>query len=757
MKKRNRVQNRKLTKGSHRVLMWLATIAMTIYILWRCFFTIPSIQEYGMLAFVCGICLLVAESISAFEAFLHYSDMQHMVVPEKPEIPVELYPDVDVFIATHNEEVSLLYKTVNGCKHMRYPDPNKVHIYLCDDGNRPVVATLAQRIGVGYLPLAENKHAKAGNLNNALSKTHSPYVVTFDADMIPTSDFLMETVPYMFLPAYIKDEEGYWRPRTEEELDPKFKMGFIQSPQSFYNPDLFQYFLYSEARIPNEQDYFFREINVGRNRSGAPIYAGSNTLISREALDAVGGIAIGSITEDFTTGIKIQAAGFTCYAIDKVLAHGLAPTDLDSLIKQRERWGRGCISAIRQTHLLLNPGLKFRAKLAYLSAFLYWFTFARRFIYILAPILFVVFHIPVLICDLKSLLLIWLPSFLLYNYALKVSSGKIRSYRWSNIIDTILFPYLILPILAEALFIKLKKFHVTSKSHNADNGGDLLLGIPHLILLVFNLFALVISIQDVIIHRNYGGIVVLYWLLVNAFNLIMALLFVTGRRNLRSSDRFRVSLPVEVCSGNTQVKGVTADVSENGLAAILPEPVYLQDNIPVSVTISDRDYLARLQCTVASVSQVKDGWKYGLRIDAMEGVDRENYNQIVFDRHHSMSNIMQPTVSTFSDLSVNIQKRMQPLKNSQRKLPRIPIDRSFPMENGEMVKVADINYEYLRISDGETKALPQQFTLNFDGYLLELRKSEIRPNLYEILNREELLQNPGFTTRLLGTGEKAPV
>ena len=61
MKKSNRVQNRKLTKLSHRVLIWLASIAMTVYILWRSFFTIPGIEEYGMLAFVCGICLLAAE------------------------------------------------------------------------------------------------------------------------------------------------------------------------------------------------------------------------------------------------------------------------------------------------------------------------------------------------------------------------------------------------------------------------------------------------------------------------------------------------------------------------------------------------------------------------------------------------------------------------------------------------------------------------------------------------------------------------
>ena len=757
MKKSNRVQSIKLTKHSHKVLIWFASIAVTIYILWRCFFTIPSIDEYGMLAFVCGICLLAAEIISAFEAFLHYSDMSHMVVPEKPEIPYALYPDVDVLIATHNEEVSLLYKTVNGCKYMKYPDLNKVHIYLCDDGNRPEVAKLAEEMGVGYLGMEDNKDAKAGNLNNALSKTASPYVATFDADMIPTSQFLLETVPYMFLPRYKKDEDGSWRLRTEEELDPDFKMGFIQTPQSFYNPDLFQYFLYSESRIPNEQDYFFREINIGRNRANAPIYAGSNTLISREALDAVGGISTGSITEDFETGIKIQAAGFTCYAIDKVAAHGMAPNDFDSLIKQRERWGRGCISSMRRTHVLFNSGLKFRAKIAYLSAFLYWFTFLRRFIYILAPILFVVFHIPVMICDLKSLLLIWLPSFLLYNSALKASSGKIRSYRWSNIIDTIIFPYLILPILAETLFIKLKKFNVTDKSRSADSGGDLLLGLPHFILLLFNLYALVLCVRDVIIYQNYGGAVVLYWLLVNGFNLFMALLFVMGRRNLRTGDRFRVKLPVELSSGLGNIQGQTADISENGLAVILPEPVSAQENAPVYVAIKDREYFARLLCSVASVTKVRDGWKYGLHIEDADDEDRSNYSQIVYDRHHSMSNIMQPSVSTFSDLSVNIQKRLRPLKKAQRKLPRVEVGREFIMDNGDAVRVEDINFTHIRISDKDLRKLPQQFTLNFDGYVLELSKSDIRYNLYEIVNREELLQAPGFTGKLLGAGESVPV
>ena len=67
---------------------------------------------------------------------------------------------------------------------MDYPDKKKVHIYICDDTNRPEVADLARKFNVGYFGLADNKHAKSGNLNNALEQTNSPLVATFDADSL---------------------------------------------------------------------------------------------------------------------------------------------------------------------------------------------------------------------------------------------------------------------------------------------------------------------------------------------------------------------------------------------------------------------------------------------------------------------------------------------------------------------------------------------------------------------------------------------
>ena len=173
----------------------------------------------------------------------------------------------------------------------------------------------------------------------------------------------MEVVPYFFLPIMEKKADGTWVVKPEEEQKNCGKIGFIQTPQVFYNADLFQYNLYAEKRVPNEQDYFFREVNLGKNRTNAVLYAGSNTMISREALEGVGGIATGTITEDFETGLRIEALNFRCYAVKKPLAQGLAPITIASLIKQRVRWGRGCIYSLRRIHLLTNPALEPEAEL----------------------------------------------------------------------------------------------------------------------------------------------------------------------------------------------------------------------------------------------------------------------------------------------------------------------------------------------------------------------------------------------------------
>lgn len=314
------------------LFFWVTNI---IYLTWRSFYTLP--QDAGVLSLIFSSALLIAEFSGFLENAVFYFTLWNN---DKVQVPVvnedQEWPDVDIFIATYNEPIDLLYKTLNACAHLNYPDKTKVHVYLCDDGHRETAAALAHQFGFEHISRNDNAHAKAGNLNNALKQTRSALIVTLDADMIPRSNFLIRTVPFFM-------------------NDPK--MGFVQTPQSFYNPDTFQYNLFMENEMPNEQDLFFRLVQVGRSKYNATIYAGSNTVLSRVALEEIGGFVTDTITEDFATGMKMQAARYHSVYLNETLANGLTPNSMIDLFNQRIRWGNGVIQTLRKDNPFFKQGL----------------------------------------------------------------------------------------------------------------------------------------------------------------------------------------------------------------------------------------------------------------------------------------------------------------------------------------------------------------------------------------------------------------
>lgn len=718
------------SNSRYRVLYFLAAATSISYILWRIFFTIPF--GYGALSVVFGIALTVAELVGMIEGLEHCIGMTRKGMPKRPQIEPQDYPDVDVFISTYNENQELLYKTVNGCKNMDYPDQKKVHIFLCDDGHREEIRKLAEQMQVGYITRESNEHAKAGNLNHALSLTKSPLVATFDADMIPLHDFLTATVPYFFLPD---------------------KIGFIQTPQSFYNTDLFQYNLYSENKVPNEQDYFFRDVNVGKNSTNSPIYAGSNTVIAREALEAAGGIFTGVITEDFATGIRIQEEGYVCYAVDEVHAIGLAPEDLKSLIKQRERWARGCIQTFRKVRIWTNTKLSFGQKMGYTSCLLYWYTYLRRFIYIFAPILFAVFGIPIVKCSLWELAIFWFPSYFLYNRTLKLLSGNIRTTRWSNIYDTIMMPSLVIPVLLETIGIRQTTFSVTSKKKEQDNKLYRYRKIvPHAILAVLSLIGLYNTISYTLREQSAGYLIIIFWLSVNLYNIVMAIFFLLSRNAYRTSVRFYVQIPIQIETEEKIYEAFTKDISDGGFSFIAEEPLYFQPEKSYGVKLRGHRVTAQADIKIAQVNKRGEAWDYGVKITGMDEENKSRYYQIIYDREPTLPKSISQNLSIFDDLYINIHKRMQEDHPSKRKLARVYLKTNIDTREAGKVWVEDFNFEYIAIKIDEAKKEAGELTLLLQNDItIRCRREKDKGNgigLYRIENINDFVDAPEFKTAI---------
>lgn len=688
-----------LHDSKNKIWFMLTVVFSVIYLLWRVFFTIPI--GYGVVSVIAGVMLFVVEALGLVEALVHYINMYNARDYVKPEVPEELFPHVDVFISTYNEEPELLKKTILACKRMEYPDKNKVHIYLCDDGHREIMKVLATELGVNYLDRDTHEGQKAGNLNNALAHSSSPYVVTFDADMIPQSCFLMETMPY-FVDAELRN-------RGREEKD-KIKLGFLQTPQSFYDVDLFQFNLHSEGKIPNEQDYFYRDIEVARTRSNSCIYGGSNTILSREALEKVGGFYTKAITEDFATGILIQKAGFVSLSISKRLASGISAKNLQDLIQQRVRWARGVISTGRKMHIYTSKDLSFAQKLNYWASIWYWYAPIKRLCYILSPILYATFGFMVFRCDLWQVLVFWLPMYITSNISLKMLSGNIRNTKWTSIYEYALFPYMLIPVILESFGISLKKFKVTTKEiSKKEKDGTLIYMIPILILAVLSVIGIIRCILVMFDSGSFGPIVVLFWLIYNLYSMIMCLFFVDGRDVYRKKERVYAAVDGKLEVDNKIYTCVTKDMSETGVAIYLDNPILLdpENKVKAKLTLDSGKWSSKLWVVVKHTKEIPQDkgnkWLYAMVIESFDSEeDYDEYLAILYDRVPTNPSEIKRTNGIYDDLKTNIEMRVVTASYLKRQLPRILVDCDIPViveGTKKTIHVMDFNYQYFSTSD----------------------------------------------------------
>ncbi|CAI3543737.1 glycosyltransferase [Clostridium neonatale] len=731
----------------NKALITGTVVTSIIYLIWRIFFTIPFGE--GIIALISGMYLLIVEIVGMLEEVVHYNNMTNIEYPMIPKADFSEFPDVDIFIATYNEPVELLYKTINGCINMEYPDENKVHIYICDDSNRIEMKKLAEEMNINYITRTERKDAKAGNFNNALAKTDSPLVVTFDADMIPMHDFLMSTVPY-FVEDLTNAKKIEKKDGKEARKNRKGKIGFIQTPQSFYNPDLFQYNLFSETRIPNEQDYFYRDIQISRNKSNSVIYGGTNTVISREALDEIGGFYTKVITEDFATGILIQSNGYTCYAIDEVHASGLAPEDLKGLVKQRQRWARGCIQTGRKLNILFRKGLNISQKLSYISAITYWYGCLKRLIYIMAPILFSVFGVVVVKCTLLEVLIFWLPMYIFSSKSLKLVSRKIRTVKWTNVYETILFPSLIVSVILESLGISQKKFNVTRKGGAIeDKNYQIKKAIPHIILSILSIIGIINCVKFTFITGTPVYIVLIFWLIINLYNIVMSIFFMLGRQVLRRAERFPINIDCIVSFHEKELKCTTNDISENGLSIVLKKPEFIPYKESIRILLQTDRYKAQFVAKIIHVGQAGEQWKYEMEIQEIDDHNLKQLLRILYDRVPELSKIVEMNNSIFDDIRINVLKRGEQKVKFNRKLPRVNLNKELYSKEHGKVKIINFNYEYAVLKTNkvfDSLILKINDCIDIKFILTDTSSAKIEENtyLYKVDNYEEISANEEF-------------
>ncbi len=534
----------KIKPDFKRVLIIVSIIVCVTYIGFR-FTTIP---DNSILSLILGIILIIAEIIGMIQFFnFQYLFTKKYVVERKTlaDFKDGEVPNVDVLICTYNEPLKLVEKTMIAALNMNYVK-GKLKVYICDDGKRESMKALSKKYGAGYITREGNEGAKAGNINNALKIIKGDLFAVLDADMIPKKNFLERTV-------------GYFS---------KEKLAFVQIPQVYYNQDMYQYNL--DKDIPNEQDFFMRDIQTARASINAVLHIGTNAIFRKKYVDKIGGYPTCSITEDMAVGMMLQEEGYETLFINEELVYGLSATTYADLVKQRDRWCRGNLQVIREFNPIFRKKLTLPQKIAYIDGVIYWFSSIQKMVYMLWPMAYLMFGVLVLRATIVELLTFFIPFYLGEMLVFKVLSPGNRSIKWSHIYEVAMAPHISLSVIRELFGVK-TKFNVTPKDISSDKPYyQLKVAIPHIVLLVLSVLSWCIGTYYLLhgMINLEGYIINIVWGVYNVYGLLVCIRVAYQKPVYRGTERVDLLVPMKSkfkIHGEGYVSCRILDVSDDGI------------------------------------------------------------------------------------------------------------------------------------------------------------------------------------------------
>jgi cellulose synthase (UDP-forming) len=547
----------------HLLFLAIGAFIVLRYLFWRVLYTI---ELSDWLSFSCALILFAAELYGIVVFFIGCFINASPVTREPPPLPpLNELPTVDVLIPSYNESRAILEATLLAALQMRYPK-EKRKVYLCDDGGtdqkcnsgteeaqlaarerRQELTALCQTLGAHYLTRPQNRAAKAGNLNEAFKHTVGELVVIFDADHMPTEDFLEKTVGFF-------------------ALDPKLFL--VQTPHFFVNPDPIEKNLDTFYQMPSENEMFYQVIQKGLDFWNASFFCGSGAVMRRRHLEITGGLSGETITEDAETAITLHSKGLNSAYISTPLLCGFAPETMGAFIQQRVRWAQGMVQILLFKCPLFIRGLSLAQRLCYFNSCFFWFFPFSRIIYLLAPIAFLIFGMKIFATDWQTFAAYVIPYLVTVFAVSNYLYGKVRWAFFSELYELLQSIYTIPAIFSTILHPRSPTFKVTPKGETLNRDFISPLARPFYILALINFGTLIVGFWRLFQVRTavdaYPIAIALFWALVNCALLLAALGALLERRQRRATPRMPASVAANLLVDQNEFPCQILDLSLGG-------------------------------------------------------------------------------------------------------------------------------------------------------------------------------------------------
>jgi cellulose synthase (UDP-forming) len=549
------------------IFLLIAAFLSVDYFYWRTFYTLAY---YDPISFACAILLYFAELygfiVYALSIFVNIEPLDRKPEPLPPD--EKEWPSVDIMIPTYNEAPDLLEITLLSALNVRYPK-DKLKVYLLDDGGtdqrcespkkevaeaartrRATLQKLCADCGAIYLTRKLNLHAKAGNINNGLQNSDGELVLILDADHVPSRDILENTTGL-----FLKDP----------------KLFLVQTPHFFTNPDPIEKNLDTFARMPSENEMFYKVIQKGLDFWNSAFFCGSAAVLRRTCLKEVGGIAGDTITEDAETALTLHSKGYNSAYIERPMIAGLSPETLGGFIGQRIRWAQGMVQIFLLKNPLLIPGLTLPQRLCYFSSCFFWFFGYARLVFILAPFAFLIFGLKIYNTNFFDFAAFALPHLFTVFLVSDFLFGKVRWSFVSELYELIQAVYTLPAIGKVFLNPRAPTFNVTAKGETLDRDFVSPLARPFYVLILCTVIAIGFGINRWIEFPldRFASSVTLFWAFFNLALLLAALGALLERRQRRAQARTAANFPGKLITPRATMDIQVTDLSNGGASLAL--------------------------------------------------------------------------------------------------------------------------------------------------------------------------------------------
>ena len=261
--------------------------------------------------------------------YLVYLYMKNKDQQPVPDATFEQIPPVTVQLPIYNE-MYVADRLIDAVCQLDYPR-DLLEIQVLDDSTDETT-TIAERavrrhalrgVKITYMHRTDRRGYKAGALEAGLKVASGEYVAIFDADFLPSPDFLRRTIHFFTNP----------------------QIAMVQARWGHINEN---YSLLTKIQAILLDGHFVLE-HGGRNRAGLFFnFNGTAGIWRRTAIADAGGWQHDTLTEDLDLSYRAQLRGWRFVFLHDLVSPAEVPVEMNAFKSQQHRWAKGSIQTCRK-------------------------------------------------------------------------------------------------------------------------------------------------------------------------------------------------------------------------------------------------------------------------------------------------------------------------------------------------------------------------------------------------------------------------